>query len=288
MSKPNLCAIIMPTKVCNLACDYCYVAKRPERMSYALVERILDQLLWYNNPKKPTVIIWHGGEPMLAGIDFYRHGCSMIRKRYPDHNVRHAIQTNGTLLNDEWINFFKAENFDVGVSLDGSKELHDSCRKWQGGHGSFDQVFNNILYARGQGLVVGVLSVITRHTIGHEDELFNFFYTNKLDFAFHPITPLNDWMVDELSITPEEFGLISTRLIDLGYFQPAPIVTTVSPTLHYATAVMTGHSSGLCVFSESCAKEYISFEPSGQVHMCNRFAGNPDLSFGNIFQTSLE
>lgn len=289
MGKPNLWAIIMPTKACNLACDYCYVTEKPQgRMSYALVERILDQLLRHNDPEKPTRIIWHGGEPMLVGIDFYQYVTSLIRKRYPDYDIRHAIQTNGTLLTDEWADFFKAESFDVGVSLDGPKGLHDACRKWRDGRGSFDLIFGNVLRARERGLVAGVLSVVTRNTVGREDELFDFFYRNKLDFAFHPLTPLDDQMVDNLSVTPEEFGRISIRLFDLGFFQPEPRVTTVSPTLHYATAVMMGFSSGFCVFSESCAEEYISIGPEGQVHVCDRFADNPDLSFGNIAEISLE
>ena len=76
MSKPNLWAIVMPTKACNLTCNYCYVTDKPSQMmSYALVERILDQLLHHNDPEKPTRIIWHGGEPMLAGIEIGRASC---------------------------------------------------------------------------------------------------------------------------------------------------------------------------------------------------------------------
>lgn len=289
MNKSNFWAIVMPTKACNLACEYCYVTDKPtEMMSHALVERVLDQLLQHNDPEKLTRITWHGGEPMLAGIDFYQHVCSVIREQYPGHNIQHAIQTNGTLLTDEWIDFFLTESFDVGVSLDGPKELHDSCRKSRDGKGTFDHVFGNILHARERGLIVGVLCVVTRHTVGYEDNLFDFFYRNKLDFSFHPITAVNDGMADDLSITPQEFARISIRLFDLGFYQPEPRVTTASPSLHYATAVMMGQSSGFCVFSESCAEEYISVGPEGQVHVCDRFADYPELSYGNIIESSLE
>ena len=112
MSNANLWAIIMPTKVCNLACDYCYVGYKPtDQMSYALVERVLDELLQHNNPEIPTRIIWHGGEPMLAGIGFYEHVCYLLRTRYQRYEIQHAIQTNGTLLTDDWIEFFKTEGF---------------------------------------------------------------------------------------------------------------------------------------------------------------------------------
>lgn len=94
MSKANLWAIVMPTKACNLACEYCYVTDKPQlRMSSALAERIIEQLLSHNDPEKPTRIIWHGGEPMLVGIGFYQHICSFIRRQHPNHRVSHAIQT---------------------------------------------------------------------------------------------------------------------------------------------------------------------------------------------------
>jgi uncharacterized protein len=288
MNEPNLVAIIMPNKICNLACKYCYVVEKPpERMSLALAERVISELLHYNDPAKPTKIIWHGGEPLLAGLDFLRSICTLIHEQYPNHDVRHGIQTNGILLTDPWIDFFIAENFAVGVSLDGPREMHDACRKTAGGQGSFDQIFRNIMRARDRGLIIGALCVVTRNTLGHEEELFNFFYHNKLDFMFHPLTPMNNAMNDDLGITPEEFAQVSMRLFDLSFFQPEPRVTSVAPTLDYMKAVMMGCASGFCVFAESCAREYISVDPQGNIYVCDRFAGNPEMSFGNIGKQSL-
>lgn len=288
MPKQNIHAIVMPNKICNLACSYCYVLEKPsEKMSLALAERIVDELLAYNEPTQPSRFIWHGGEPMLAGIEFYQHICSYIHAKYSNHLIEHYIQTNGTLLTDEWIEFFIAENFRVGVSLDGWEELHDACRVTRDNHGTFTRIFENIMRCREKGLIVGVLSVITRHSLGHEKELFDFFYDHRLDFGFHPITSLTSWTDQELSITPEEFAEVSIELFDLGFYQPEPRVTSVTPTLHYATAVMMGCPSGFCVLAESCAEEYISIEPNGRVHVCDRFAGNAELAFGNIATDSL-
>lgn len=257
-------------------------------MSLALAERIVDELLNYNDPNQLTQFIWHGGEPMLAGISFYQHIRAYIRERYPNHAIEHCIQSNGTLLTDEWIDFFLAEDFNVGISLDGWQELHDACRKTKGGQGTFDKIFQNIMHAREKGLIVGVLSVVTRQTLGHEEELFRFFYDHKLDFGFHPITSLTSWMDQELAITPKEFAEVSIKLFELGFYQPEPRVTNVTPTLHYAMAIMMGCASGFCVMSEACGKEYISIEPNGRVHVCDRFAGNTKLSYGNIIESSLE
>jgi len=288
MGKQNIHAIVMPNKVCNLACKYCYVLhKNTERMSLALAERVVDELLTYNDPASATRLIWHGGEPMLAGIDFYRHICQYIHANYPSNLVEHYIQTNGTLLKADWVDFFLAEDFRVGVSLDGWKEMHDACRKTRGQRGTFDIIFRNIMQARERGLIVGVLSVITRQMLGHEEELFDFFYRNKLDFGFHPITCLTPEMEDELSITWQEFADVTMKLFKLGLYQPEPRVTSVTPTMHYVMALMMGCPSGFCVLSENCASEYISVEPTGRVHVCDRFAGNPDLAFGNIAVESL-
>lgn len=284
----NLHAIIMPNTACNLACSYCYVLdKTAERMSISLAEHVVDELLNYNNPVEPTRLIWHGGEPLLAGLSFYRNICGYISSKYPNHNVEHFIQTNGTLLNDKWIDFFLERSFRVGVSLDGWKELHDACRKTRKGKGSFDTVFRNIMRARERGLIVGVLSVITRESLGHIEKLFQFFYENKLDFGFHPITSLTPDTDDKLAIRWEEFADVSIKLFDLGFFQPEPRVTTATPTLHYARAVMMNHPSGFCVLDEACGRDYISVEPNGFVHVCDRFAGNDGLAYGNLAETGL-
>jgi radical SAM protein with 4Fe4S-binding SPASM domain len=95
-------------------------------------------------------------------------------------------------------------------------------------------------------------------------------------------------MNQELAITPEEFAEVSVKLFDLGFFQPEPRVTNVTPTLHYAMAIMMGYPSGFCVLSENCAAEYISIEPTGCVQACDRFAGNIELTFGNIATSSLQ
>jgi uncharacterized protein len=288
-TRNNVHAIVMPNKNCNLACTYCYVLeKTTERMSLSLAESIIYELLRYNNPAKPTHLIWHGGEPLLTDMSFYIQICEYIREKFTNHLVEHFIQTNGMLLNDKWIDFFLEYNFSVGVSLDGWKELHDICRKTRNGTGTYETVFQNILNARERGLIVGTLSVITRESLGSIEEMFKFFYQNKLDFGFHPITSLTPEADEKLAITWEEFAEVSIKLFELGLFQPEPRVTNVTPTLHYVMAVMMGYPSGFCVLDKACANEYISIEPNGRVHVCDRFAGNDNLSYGDFNQSSLE
>lgn len=289
MAQGNIHAILMPQKTCNLVCNYCYVLEKPTgRMSMALARHIIDELMAHNQPGSPTRLIWHGGEPLLAGLRFYRSICDYIRQTYPAYKVEHLIQTNGTLLTDPWIDFFLEYEFRVGVSLDGWRELHDACRRTAHGTGSYDRIFANIMHARRRGLIAGVLAVVTQHTLGHARQLFDFFAEHKLDFGFHPITSLTPEADEQLAIDPAAFADFSIEMFDLAFFQPEPRFTAATPTLHYLMAVMLGCSSGFCVLAEACAEEYISIEPSGRVHVCDRFAGNADLAFGNIATDGLE
>jgi len=289
MNKKNFHAIIMPTETCNLACSYCYVLKKPKaKMSIDVAKHIIDELLSHNNPDQVTRFIWHGGEPMLIGLKFYQSICLYIHTKYPEHKVENLIQTNGTLLNDEWVDFFLGEDFKVGISLDGWKVLHDSCRKDHSGKGSYDIVINNVKRARDKGLITGFICVITRNSIPYIQELYDYFYNNQFDFYFHPITSLTPEMDNHLSITTSEFAKVSNTFFDLGFFQPEPRVATLNPTLHYVRSLLLGTASGYCVMSEACAEEYISVEPNGQVSACDRFAGNSKISFGNITESSLE
>jgi uncharacterized protein len=289
MESHNFHAIIMPTETCNLACTYCYVLDKPKtRMSIDLALRVVDELMRINDPTKPTRLIWHGGEPMLAGLPFYKSICKYIHEAYPNHHVENLIQTNGTLLKDEWIEFFLAENFKVGVSLDGWQELHDASRKTIDGRGSFDLVYENVQNARSKGLITGFICVLTKTNISHIQELYDFFYNHQFDFYFHSITCLTSEMENQLAITSSELADASNKFFDLGFFQPEPRVTTVNPTLHYARSLLLGSASGYCVMAETCVDEYFSVEPDGQVSACDRFAGNKKLSFGNIAETNLD
>jgi uncharacterized protein len=289
MRLHNFHAIIMPVETCNLACSYCYVLEKPKtRLSINLALHIIDELLLHNDPSKVTRLIWHGGEPMLAGLSFYRSVCIYMHHKYPDHQIEHLIQTNGTLLKDEWIEFFQAERFKVGVSLDGSQAIHDSCRKTIDGKGSFKIVYENVQKARAKGLITGFICVLTRNSIPYIQELYDFFHNHKFDFYFHSITSMTSEMESQLAISTSEFADASNKLFDLGFYQPEPRVTEVNPTVHYARSLLLGSASGYCVMSEACADEYFSFEPNGLVSACDRFAGNTKLSFGNITENSLE
>jgi uncharacterized protein len=126
-------------------------------------------------------ILWHAGEPLAAGIDFYRAAIGLTDRILTDRlRIRHSIQTNGTLITDEWCEFFRANQVSVGVSIDGPAELHDASRVTRGGSGSFANAMRGIDRLRAHGLGISVLCVLTAESIGRPDDLFRFFVDSGL------------------------------------------------------------------------------------------------------------
>lgn len=288
MQGPNIEVILMPTMACNMACDYCYVLnKYSSTMDFGLAKSVIKQIVAHNDPAVATQIYWHGAEPLLAGIDFYRKICAWTREEYGIDAVQHHIQTNGILLDEEWYDLFIQEHITVGVSLDGPREIHDAHRKTLGGRGTFEKVFTNIMAAREKKLYFDALCVITRESLGREDEIFDFFSENKIEFGFEPLVPETEQMARKLAVTPAEYGQVAIKLFDRWFFQKERRLRLVMPPYHYLKAILEGGYS-YCNFSQNCARHYLAVAPSGGVHSCIMFAGRPAYAFGNIAQSSLE
>jgi uncharacterized protein len=172
--------VIQPTSLCNLDCTYCYVPDRLDsrRLPIALLETLLRAVRCSRiaEEQDELKILWHAGEPLAAGIDFYRHALNVTERILGDRwRVRHSIQTNGTLVTHEWCDLFRAKGVSLGVSLDGPARLHDSNRKTRGGRGSFEQVMRGIELLRAHEIGVSVLCVLTSQSIDYPDEMFHFF-----------------------------------------------------------------------------------------------------------------
>jgi uncharacterized protein len=172
--------VIQPTARCNLDCRYCYVPDRsdPTRLPTELLELLFRAVnrCKLASGQKDLRVLWHAGEPLAAGLDFYREAFDLIDgildKRF---NARHSIQTNATLITPAWCDFFRGRNVRIGVSLDGPREIHDANRKTRAGTGSFDAAMRGVKVLRAHGMVTSVLCVLTSENITRPDELFEFF-----------------------------------------------------------------------------------------------------------------
>jgi len=233
-----------------------------------------------------TKIIWHGGEPLLAGLDFYRHVVDVQKAKYGGYGIQNCVQTNATLLSDEWVDFFLQESFGVGVSLDGPKTLHDANRRYTDGRATFDRILFNLQQAIARGLRVAALAVITRHTIGREEELFQFFKELEVDFTLNPVTAMSAEVESKIGLTPPEFAKIAIKLFDLWLYQDKPLID-VQFLHHVADAILAGGNSRYCVFSPSCAQGIVTVDPQGAVYVCDRLVNTPEMVLGTLTKEHL-
>jgi uncharacterized protein len=148
--------------LCNLSCSYCYYLKKKSLYSGSkdpmMPESLLEKYVIQHISASTDNLIffsWHGGEPMIAGVDFYKTAVRLQKKHLPSgKRILNGIQTNGTLIDEEWCRFFADENFVIGISIDGPGELHDQNRRDQNGHSSLEKVMNGLNYYRDMGLIL--------------------------------------------------------------------------------------------------------------------------------------
>lgn len=163
---------------CNLRCRYCFYNTEDQLTSRIMSDELLDKFLeeYIRLFTNDIMFIWHGGEPLLAGLSFFQKIVNLQTKYRKSHQIiKNNIQTNATLINDDWAKFFKAHNFRVGVSLDGDKKSHDFFRINNAGHGSFDQAIKGIEILRRYGIEPGIIQTITRGHLNRVREDFIFF-----------------------------------------------------------------------------------------------------------------
>lgn len=170
--------VLQPTSFCNLDCTYCYLPDRTKKqlmtveMATLTVQKLLDAGLADRNME----IRWHAGEPLFAGIAFYRAVVQKLLEITPEaFAFRHTIQTNGTILDDDWCNFFKSEGFEVGLSIDGPEHLHDSRRKTRSGVGTHSAVMRGAKLLHKHNVPFSVIAVLTDESLSRATEIYEFF-----------------------------------------------------------------------------------------------------------------
>lgn len=168
-------------KGCNLDCSYCFYNKQSREkkiMDLKILEKVVYEICNYNSGN--INFIWHGGEPLLAGIELYEKALEFQERfRKSNQKITNNIQTNGTLLDKEWASFFKKHRFNIGISLDGPKEIHDKHRRFSDGRGSFKKVIQGIEILKKTGVEFSIISVITKEKMGISRAIFNFLVSQQ-------------------------------------------------------------------------------------------------------------
>lgn len=184
--------MLEPVKACNIRCTYCYSdLSNGALMSIDTVKTAVEKAIAYASHKGAGQlhIIWHGGEPLLAGLNFFKEAQAAIFGQKLSIPVTQFLQTNGLLLDEKFCRFFSTQNIQVGISLDGPKEIHDAIRITRQGEGTHDAVINKLKLCRQNGLAVGLCMVVTPDCLGRERQIFQFFNELGLPFRANPVLP---------------------------------------------------------------------------------------------------
>jgi len=163
-------------------------------MEMDLLSLVLEKVFIYLSKKDITRVhlVWHGGEPLLAGKDFFKKAVRMVGKKWPGVQVLYFLQTNGLLLDWEFGLFFKEMNFNLGLSLDGPGEVHDRLRVDAAGNGTHTRVMETVALLADLNIPVGFNAVISKVSTGQEESIYNFFKSLGAGFRVNPIIPGRD------------------------------------------------------------------------------------------------
>jgi len=298
-APPAFHLLAKPTgAACNLDCAYCFFLDKEIlypgskfRMSDSMLEQYIRQLIESHQTDNVN-IAWQGGEPTLMGLDFYRRSMVLVEKyRRPGMQFLHTLQTNGTLIDDEWAAFFKEHNFLIGISIDGPPELHNVYRVDKGGKPTFDKVMRGLRLLQKYGVEYNVLTTVNRLNADFPLEVYRFL-RDEAGTTWMQFIPVVERInadgltlyqegnrVSERSVLPDQFGSFLCDIFDewVRHDVGTIFVQTFEATL--SNWVGLGNS-GLCVFNETCGTG-LAIEHNGDLYSCDHFV-EPKYLLGNI------
>ncbi len=304
LTPPRIHVLAKPTgAVCNLNCSYCFFLHKDSlypgshfRMSDEVLETYIRQLIEYHRTPQVTVA-WQGGEPTLMGIEFYRRAIEYQKKyKKPAMVFENTLQTNGTLLNDEWCEFFKENNFLIGLSLDGPSYLHDVYRRDKQGQPTFDRVMRGLRLLQKHGVEYNILATVNRINADHPLEVYRFL-RDEVGTTWIQFIPAIERLfegkvtifqqgdkVSERSVLPSQFGNFLNTIFDewIRHDVGKVFVQTFEAAVRNWLDLP---SSGMCVFNATCGHG-LALEHNGDVYSCDHFV-EPKYLLGNIMQHHL-
>lgn len=287
----KLSVIAKLTLDCNLACRYCYECKRPLVMSQEVIEATIRKCIGYNlrqADREPMALFyWHGGEPLLAGRETFERIYAIQNEFKGLLVVENAIQTNGTLLDEEWFRWLKDNDQGYGISLDGPGDLHDKNRRFMDGSGSFDRVIEALRKhpVHFGGSKPAAICVVTRDHLGREKELADFFEEHVGSFSLLPYFSTDKRRDDDFAPSPEQFGAFLINIFDLWSTGNYHVV--IDNFYSLLSGFISGHTQD-CHCQRSCTEILFSVEPNGDIFPCDRFPSTPEFRVGNILHDSVE
>lgn len=285
--------------ICNLACRYCFYLSKDSlypgdrfHMSDEVVVTYLEQFLEAHAGEPEVTIAWQGGEPTLMGVDFFRRALKVVDALAPARQkVNHVLQTNATLLNDEWASLLAQRRFLVGVSIDGPAHLHDRYRVDKRGGPTSAKVLAGLAHLQRHQVEWNVMCTVNAANEGHATEVYRYF-RDELGAQYLQFIPIVERdpasrhegeAVSARSVSPEGWGRFLNEIFDLWVTRDVGRVFVS----HFDSALgaWLGMPSSQCVFAETCG-DGVALEHNGDLYACDHFV-DPEHRLGNITETHM-
>ncbi len=314
-APPAFHVLAKPTgAVCNLDCKYCFFLSKEMlypgsrfRMADELLETYIQQLLEAHQVPEVT-IAWQGGEPTLMGLDFFKRSIDYVEKyKKPDLRVAHTMQTNGTKLDDEWCTFFKENDFLIGISIDGPRQMHDAYRVNKGGEGTFDQVMVGLNYLVKHDVEFNILCTVHAANADQPLEVYQYF-RDELGAQFIQFIPIVERATEQLlplanlgwsehsgverPLYVQQGNLVTERSVEAEQYGDFLITIFDEWVMHDVGEVYVQFfdialgswigQHNLCIFSPTCGNA-LAIEHNGDLYSCDHYV-EPDYLLGNILE----
>jgi len=294
---------------CNLRCDYCFYSEKsalfPRREESRMPDDVLEafvQKYIASRAGDEVEFVWQGGEPTLAGLEFYEKALEFQARHSRDKRIYNCLQTNGTLLDDRWCEFLAKHSFLVGLSLDGPEDVHDRYRRGADGRPSFESVMRALGLLKKHGIAFNVLACVTDYAAARPLHVYWFLKSAGVEFIqFIPIverqtnsaarqlglhlavpsrpgTPGESSEVTPWSVGGEAYG--DFLLTIFAEWVRSDVGKTFVMNFEWALGAWAGLPSGVCVFAPRCGR-YLAIEHTGDVYACDHYV-YPDYRLGNI------
>ena len=292
---------------CNLACKYCYYLEKNNLYQNSHRHLMSDEMLeqftreYIEAQTMPQVLFtWHGGEPLMRSIDFYKKALELQKKYAHGKQIDNVIQTNGTLLTDEWCEFFAKNHWLVGISIDGPQEYHDHYRVTPDGKPSWEKVMQGIQLLKKHRVEWNAMAVVNAYNAEHPLEFYHFFRDNGCQYL--QFTPIVERLTEhedgrtlasladdreiplaDASVTPQQWGNFLCTIFD--DWVRHDVGKTFVEIFDCTLANWMGVLPGICAYSKECGHAGV-MEHNGDVYSCDHFVF-PEYKLGNIREQSL-
>ncbi len=279
--------------ICNLGCHYCYYLKKehlyPEGESFRMSDDILEEYIVQHIKASPSRVIrfsWHGGEPTVLGLDYFRKIVALQRKHRPSNRrIANGIQTNGTLLDEDWCRFLAAESFAVGLSLDGPQEMHDRYRVTKSQKPTHEQAMHGYELLRQHRIYCDILCVVNEYNVQYPIQVYRFFKQIGARYiSFLPLVEPNPDAgggVSHRTVPAEALGVFLCLIFDEWMEQDIGRIKV--QIFEEAATTAFGQEHGLCIFRKTCGDIPV-IEHNGDFFSCDHFV-DAEHRLGNIQET---